>query len=172
MHPPCPPSFDLPVRTGCRSYIRGAHTSPMVVPAFYGIERTFSWLLSLPLPSSAGVHQNENPARVIFEVTPRAGSREPSCTGLGECLEGSTWETHGHAKRFLTAGSARQAHKALLRSQARRHHSLANALVTGSFSDMAFARLFSVDAIDAQDGDRVSDGGGSHMPRAARNWIR
>ena len=71
---------------------------------------------------------------VRSEVTPRAGSREPSCTGLGRLLEGSTWETYWHAKRFLTACTARQAHKAfalesagsplprfsVLRSQARR----------------------------------------------------
>jgi hypothetical protein len=46
--------------------------------------------------------QNENPARF-----PGAGSREPSCTGLGRLLEGSVRETHGARQRFLTEHPAR-----------------------------------------------------------------
>jgi hypothetical protein len=48
------------------------------------------------------IRQNENPGV-------RAGFREPSCTGLGQLLEGSTWETHRRVQRFLTEHPARRA---------------------------------------------------------------
>src|SRR5215813_734972 len=50
--------------------------------------------------------RHENPARV-----PRAGYREPSCTGWGDGWRGSVRETHGARQRFLTEHPARTARR-------------------------------------------------------------
>ena len=64
------------------------------------------------------VRQSEAVSRRKTRTPPEcgAGSREPSCTGWGDRLEGSVKETHGARQRFLTELPARKAHRPCGRS--------------------------------------------------------